>query len=116
MIECIHNHAFSITFDNHYRINVMFSAHNNCTRYDIKQKGKLYDDVMTKSGVIKASSCEVTITDAKGDVILFGDEISRRYVRPDELAELIFKTSIACMPSDISDFKLPAIRKVEDWE
>lgn len=114
IIRCIHNNAFSITFDNHYTINAMFSRHHSCSRYDQSDKGKLYDD--SHEGIIEASSCEVSITDPKGAIIIFADETSRKYVRPEELAQLIFKTSIARIPTDITDFDISKIRKEEDYE
>jgi hypothetical protein len=112
MIRCIHNHAFSIKFDNHYTLTALFSKLNHCSRYDRQNKGMVYDDA--KDGIIEAASCEVTILDNKGNVVIFGDSISMQYVKPDQLAKLILKTSIALCHSDIvNDYP---INVVQPWE
>jgi hypothetical protein len=72
----------------------------------------LYDDA--KEGIIEASSCEVTILDNKGNVIIFGSEASMKYVKPAQLAILIFKTSIATCHEDIVNDN--PVNMVEAWE
>lgn len=91
----------------------MFSKHHTCTRRDQKHTGGIYDD---STGIVESFTAEVSITDNKDVAVVFGCETSLKSVSANDLAQLIFKTSIAVIHTDITDFDVSTVRKVEDYE
>lgn len=115
MIRSIRNHGFSFTFDNHFTVNIQYSHHHLGGRYQATNRGDIYADI-TNDGEISSMSAEVTVTDAKGAVILFNGQSSLIYQTAKDIAHILFKASVALVPSDMHDFDISKVKKTESWE
>lgn len=115
MIKSIRNHGFSFHFDNRFTVQVQYSKHHSGSRYQAKDKGGIYDDI-NNDGEICAQTAEVVVTDAKGKVVVFNGETSLKYQTSNDVAQILFKASIARVASDMIDFDLSHIKKTEEWE
>lgn len=115
MIKSIRNHGFSITFANGYTVRVLFGANDSCSR-NIHKRLDEYHDTLLAGTLIDTENAEVVVTDNKGSAIPFDNDTSLRYQTPNQIADIIFRASVAKIPSDMYDFDLSAVRKKEDWE
>jgi hypothetical protein len=115
MIRSIRNHGFSLTFDNHFTVHVQYSKYHASGRYQANNKGDIYEDI-TNDGEISSMTAEVTVTDHKGNAVIFGSESSLKHQTTKNIADILFKASIARVSSDMHDFDLSDIKKAEPWE
>jgi hypothetical protein len=115
MIKSIRNHGFSLTFDNGYTVQVMYGANDACSRNINKRKDE-YEDTLVEGTVVTTETAEVTVYDNKARAIIFDNDVSLKYQTPKQVADIIFRASIAKIPTDLHDFDLSAIHKKEDWE
>jgi len=113
MIKSIRNHGFSLTFDNNFTVTVLFGKHDSGSRHDTN-KGNIYGDM--KFEEVEAFNAEVIVTDSKGAVVVFDGDTSLKYQNPNLIAEVIFRASIAKIPTDMHNFDLSHVKKTDEWE
>lgn len=113
MIKSVRNHGISIEFDSGFIVTIIFGKHDSCSRYDAKDKGHIYDDM--KFEEVEAFNAEVIVTDNKGAVISFDGEQSLKYQYPKDIADILFRASIAKIPTDMHNFDLSHVHKEDEW-
>jgi hypothetical protein len=114
MIKCIRNHGISIKFDNGFTVNIMFGKHNSCERFESNHRNSVYSD--WENSVTESFTAEVTVTDGKDRLVPFNNSESLKYQTAKDIADILFKASIAQVADDMYNFDLSRIRKEEEWE
>lgn len=114
MIKSVRNHGISITFETGFTVTVLFGKHDSSSRHQAKDKGHIYDDM--KQEEVEAFTAEVIVSDHKGAVVVFDGETSLKYQKPKNIADIMFRASIAKIPTDMHNFDLSGICKENEWE
>jgi len=100
-------------FENGYTVRILFSKHNSCDRFSDKDRAGIFEDAETKE--VESPTAEVIVIDNKGNVIPFENQSSLMYQSPKEITDILFRASIAKIPSDMHNFDLSNIQKEDEW-
>ena len=91
MIKSTYNHGFQLTFENGLTISVQFGSGNYCDRCSFN----LVFDSEMQTNIVKSENAEIAIWDQNNNWFNFGNDTVKGWVKPDEIADWIWKVKNA---------------------